>query len=402
MPRAFLIVLDSVGCGGAPDAADFGDAGANTLLHIAQACASGLAEEGRSGPLETPNLRAMGLSQAVELACGSALPGPIVEPQGLWGAATEVSMGKDTPSGHWEIAGRPVPFEWTYYPKTVPCFPEALSDKIAEIAGVAGILGNCHGSGTEMIEIYGAAHIETGQPIVYTSADSVVQIAAHEAHFGLERLLDLCAQIAPECHAARVGRVIARPFVGALGGAPGSFKRTANRKDFAHAPPDTLLCDWVHAAGRPTIAIGKISDIFSDNGIDKSHKGADSELFAALLTEVDHAPDGALIFANFVEFDSLYGHRRDVSGYARHLERFDRELGALLPKLRPDDLIIITADHGNDPTWHGTDHTRERVPVLALKAGQSGSIGQVAFSDIGASVAHYLGVPSQGPGRSFF
>lgn len=401
MPRAFLVVLDSVGAGGAPDADRFfndgrPDTGANTLAHIARACAAGKAEEGRSGPLSVPNLDALGLGAAVRLASGAETPGLAAEPTGLWGAATEVSKGKDTPSGHWELAGVPVPWDWHYFPDTDPAFPEDLTAEVRRLAGTDGILGNRHASGTLIIEEEGVRHLETGWPICYTSADSVFQIAAHEERFGLDRLLALCKALAPTLHAMKVGRVIARPFVGE----PGDFRRTPNRRDFAIAPPSPTLCDWTRAAGRKVHAIGKIGDIFSMRGIDTVAKGTDADLMEHLVAAAEGAEDGSLTFANFVEFDSVYGHRRDVSGYARALEWFDAVLPRVMDHLRPDDLIVFTADHGNDPTWFGTDHTRERVPVVAWGGG-SCEIGHIGFVDVGASVAAHLGVPSQGPGRSF-
>ena len=402
MSRAFLVVIDSVGIGGAPDADEFfnsgvPDTGANTVGHIAEACAAGRAEEGRSGPLRLPALTALGLGKALEAASGMAPPpgldGPVT---GAWAAATEVSPGKDTPSGHWELAGVPVPWDWTYFPDTDPAFPPEVVARVCELAGTDGILGNRHASGTQVIEDEGAEHLRTGWPICYTSADSVFQIAAHEEAFGLERLYDLCKGLAPMLHEMKVGRVIARPF---LGGA-GDFRRTANRRDFAIAPPSPTLCDWVQGAGHPVHAIGKIGDIFSMRGIDDVAKGRDAALMEALEAQVVSAGDGALVFANLVEFDSEYGHRRDVSGYARHLEWFDRALSMLIPRLRPGDLLCVTADHGNDPTWTGTDHTRERVPVLIHGAGRQ-DCGLVAFTDIAATIAAHLGVPSEGPGRSF-
>ena len=251
MARVFLIVMDSAGCGGAPDAVEFfngsvPDTGANTLAHIAQACTDGTAEEGRSGPLSMPNLARLGLGAAIRLASGDAAPGLDVEATGLWGAATEQSRGKDTPSGHWELAGVPVPWDWHYFPDARPSFPAELSEQVARCAGTDGILGNCHASGTQIIAELGDAHIRTGWPICYTSADSVFQIAAHETHFGLERLLQLCRDIAPVLHDMRVGRVIARPFVG---DAQSGFTRTTNRRDFAVAPPAPTICDRVQAAG---------------------------------------------------------------------------------------------------------------------------------------------------------
>ena len=397
MTRAFLIVMDSVGCGGAPDAGAFGDAGANTLAHIAQACAAGCAEDRRSGPLQMPVLDGLGLGAAVRLASGDPMPGLDAVSAGRWGAASEVSRGKDTPSGHWELAGVPVPWDWAYFPDTLPAFPPDLLAEVCRLAGTDGTLGNCHASGTEIIDRLGAEHLQSGWPICYTSADSVFQIAAHEESFGLARLIALCQALAPVLHARKVGRVIARPFTGT----PGQFQRTANRRDFAIAPPSPTLLDWVQNAGQATHAVGKIGDIFSMQGIGTLHKGAsDLALFEHLLTLSNTAEDGSLTFANFVEFDSLYGHRRDVAGYARALETFDQWAGTFLARMRPGDIAIFTADHGNDPTWHGSDHTRERVPVLVAGAGK-GALGLVAFDDVAASIAAHLGVPAQGAGRSF-
>ncbi len=389
MSRAVLIVLDSVGIGGAPDAAAFGDAGANTVGHIARALA------GTDRPLRLPNLDRLGLGRALRLASGMEAPGLGAAPEGRWGAATEVSRGKDTPSGHWELAGLPVPWDWTVFPESDPCFDAALVARVCRLAGTEGILGNRHASGTNIIEEEGAAHLRTGWPICYTSTDSVFQIAAHEEVFGLDRLLSLCADLAPELHARKVGRVIARPFTG---DAEAGWTRTRNRRDFAIAPPRPTLCDWVQDAGGRVHAVGKIGDIFSMRGIDTNAKGSDAELLEALSARIDTAGDGALIFANFVEFDSLYGHRRDVAGYARHLEWFDAALPGLLARLRADDLLVVTADHGNDPTYRGTDHTRERVPVLMAGRG-AGELGHIAFADVAATVAHHLAVANQGPGR---
>ena len=403
MTRAFLIVLDSVGCGGAPDAHKFfndktvPDTGANTLAHIAKACAEGRAEEGRSGPLSLPNLDALGLGAAIRLASGDDTPGLEATPAGLWGAAQEVSPGKDTPTGHWEMAGVPLPWDWGYFPDTTPAFPADLTAAICEAVDVDGILGDKHASGTAVLDELGAEHIRTGRPIVYTSADSVIQIAAHEEHFGLDRLYALCEAIAPMVHDMRVGRVIARPFVGSEAA---GFTRTTHRRDFAMTPPKPTLCDWVTDAGGKVHAIGKIGDIFAHRGISTEKKGADANLMEHLVASFDSAQDGDLVFANFVEFDSIYGHRRDISGYARALEWFDTQVPRILDKMREGDLVLFTADHGNDPSWVGTDHTRERVPVVAAGFG-AGEIGMVGFSDIGASVAAHLGLDTRGAGRSF-
>lgn len=389
MARAFLVVLDSVGCGNAPDAAAYGDKGANTLGHIAQACAAGEAETGRSGPLSLPNLAGLGLGRIVDIGGAHSL--------GLAGVATEQSQGKDTPSGHWELAGLPVPWSWHYFPEEIPAFPYVLATVVAKLSGTDGILGNRHASGTEIIAELGDEHLQSGWPICYTSADSVFQIAAHEEAFGLERLHTLCADLAPMLHDMKIGRVIARPFVGE----PGRFERTSNRKDFAILPPEPTLCDWAFNAGRVVHGVGKIGDIFSMRGISDCTKGTDARLFDDLVRLAEEAEDGSLTFANFVEFDSLFGHRRDVAGYARHLEWFDGQLPRVLDRLGPDDLLILTADHGNDPTWHGTDHTREQVPVLMYrKDGPVGTLPDMVFSDVAASIAAHLGIQAQGPGRT--
>lgn len=390
MSRVFLVVMDSVGIGGAPDAdtyfnGDLPDTGANTVGHIVE----------KTG-VYLPTLDKLGLGAALKVASGLSLSGWTAEPSGFWAAATEHSRGKDTPSGHWELAGLPVPWDWHYFPDTDPAFPPEISALAAELAGTVDILGNCHASGTEIIARLGARHIETGWPICYTSADSVFQIAAHEEHFGLQRLLDLCTALAPHLHALRVGRVIARPFVGE----PGAFTRTQNRHDYAIAPPEPVLMDWVKVSEQTVHSIGKIHDIFSGQGIDSKVKGADADLMTALFDAVDNMGDG-LCFANFVEFDSLYGHRRDAQGYAQALAWFDGEIGRLLPKLRDEDLLILTADHGNDPTWSGTDHTRERVPVLIHGAG-AGTGGIVDFVDVAATAAAHLGLAERGPGTPLF
>ena len=399
MARAFLVVIDSVGIGGAPDAdqffnEDIPDTGANTVAHIAQACAEGRADEGRKGPLAVPVMEALGLGAAVRLASGDAVPGLDAVPIGAWGAATEVSNGKDTPSGHWELAGVPVPWEWHTFPKTDPAFPDDVIVDMCLASGTGGTLGNVHASGTEVIEDHGARHVKTGWPICYTSVDSVLQIAAHEDTeiFGLERLLALCASIAPQMHAMKLGRVIARPFVGSV---EAGFTRTPNRRDFAIAPPEPTLCDWVKEAGGAVQAIGKIGDIFSMQGIDEVRKGRDDALMGHLHDYVAQAAEGSLTFANFVEFDSEYGHRRDIAGYARHLEWFDAELGKVIAAMREGDMLVVTADHGNDPSWHGTDHTRERVPVLVHGIG-AGEIGQIGFRDVAAGVAAHLGIAGKG------
>lgn len=403
MARAFLFVLDSFGIGHAADAAGFGDQGADTYGHIVQACgtAAGDRKDLRSGPLHVPNMRRLGLDAAHALAAGTPGGGAPAGPKALHGAADEVSKGKDTPSGHWEIAGVPVPFEWGYFPRTVPTFPPDLTRRIIEEAGLPGILGDCHASGTEIIARLGEEHIRTGKPICYTSADSVYQIAAHEEHFGLDRLYALCETARRLVDPYNIGRVIARPFIGETAV---TFERTANRRDYAVPPPEPTLLDRVTAAGGRVIAVGKIGDIFAHQGVGEVRKAAGNmALFDATLDAMDDAEDGDLVFTNFVDFDSLYGHRRDVAGYAAALEAFDRRLPEALAKLKPGDLLILTADHGCDPTWQGTDHTRERVPILGTGPGMgAGSVGvRGTFADIGETVIAHLGLAPGPHGTSF-
>ena len=404
MARAFLFVLDSFGIGGAPDAQAFGDAGADTFGHIARAAAEGKANRTglRSGPLNVPNMVALGLGEAAALATGSYPEGlGRSEPKGFFGAAQEVSSGKDTPSGHWEIAGVPVPFDWGYFPAGTPSFPKELTDAIITEAKLPGILGNCHASGTEIIARLGEEHVRTGKPICYTSADSVFQIAAHEEHFGLERLYDLCEIVRKLVDPLNIGRVIARPFTGE---SAADFERTANRRDYAVPPAEPTLLDRVTAAGNRMIAVGKIGDIFAHQGVSEVRKAAGNmALFDKALGAMDDARDGDLVFANFVDFDSLFGHRRDVAGYAAALEAFDRRLPEALAKLEDGDLLVLTADHGCDPTWRGTDHTRERVPVLCAGPGYAGGAVGVrnTFADIGETVAEHLGLEQGRHGNSF-
>lgn len=405
MPRAILCVLDSFGIGGAADAAAFGDAGSDTLGHIAECCARGEGDrEGlRSGPLSVPNMDRLGLGAAGRLSTGKDVPGLDYSgaPEALWGFAAEVSNGKDTPSGHWEIAGVPVRFDWGYFPDTVPTFPPELIDPICAAAKLEGVLGNKHASGTEIIAELGEEHVRTGKPIFYTSADSVIQIAAHEEHFGLDRLLKLCETTRGFADPYNIGRVIARPF---LGDSAQTFERTPNRRDYSVLPPEPTLLDRLTEAGRSVIGVGKISDIFAHQGVAKVLKGAgNDQLFDRTLEAMDMARDGDLVFSNFIDFDSLYGHRRDVPGYAAALEHFDRRLPEMISRLTDGDLLVLTADHGCDPTWAGTDHTREHVPVIATGPGVTGrSIGgRKTYADIGESIADHLGIAIGPHGSSF-
>ena len=406
MPRAALLVLDSLGVGGAADAGAFGDAGADTFGHIVEACAQGRADRAglRSGPLLIPFLSAHGLGLAAEASRGAALAG-LAHPasaQGLWGFAREVSKGKDTPSGHWEIAGAPVDFAWGYFPNTQPSFPPALTQALIAQGGLPGILGDRHASGTEIIEELGLEHMRSGKPIVYTSVDSVLQIAAHEESFGLERLYDLCRLARDLCDPLKIGRIIARPFIGQ---APGAFKRTPRRKDFAMPPAAGNLLDRAAEARRSVISIGKIGDIFAHRNTGEEIKGAgDMDLFDKTLEAFDRLPDGGLLFANYLDLDTDFGHRRDVAGAAACLEAFDRRMSELQARLRPGDLVVFTGDHGNDPTFRGTDHTRENVPVLAFGPGLAPApLGaRSTFADMGASIAAHLGLAATSAGRPWW
>lgn len=401
--RAMILVLDSVGIGAAPDAEHYGDDGADTVGHIAEACAAGRANNAqRDGPLHIPNLLDLGLGEACRLATGRT-------PAGLqcrsvaashFGCAAERSKGKDTPSGHWEIAGVPVPFDWNYFPRITPCFPQPLIDALCNAAGLPGLLGNCHASGTEIIATFGERHMQTGEPICYTSADSVFQIAAHEQTFGLDRLYDTCIISRRLLDPLNIGRVIARPFVGS---SKDDFVRTHRRRDYAVPPPERTLLDIAEADGRNVISIGKIDDIFAHRGTGHNKRGdGNNALFNRTLEGWDELSDGGLLFANFVDFDTIYGHRRNVAGYAAALEAFDLRLPELLNRLNADDLLIITADHGCDPTWRGTDHTREQVPLLRVGGQVNEAIGhRSTFADIGATTAWHLDLPATPHGVRF-
>ncbi|ATO31637.1 phosphopentomutase [Dickeya dianthicola] len=405
MKRAFIMVLDSFGIGSAADAERFGDAGSDTLGHIAQACAQGKADVGRQGPLRLPNLSRLGLGKAAEGSTGR-FPAGLDEQAEIIGAyayASEISSGKDTPSGHWEIGGVPVLFDWGYFHDAHNSFPQALLDRLVERAGLPGYLGNCHSSGTVILDLLGEEHMKTGKPIFYTSADSVFQIACHEETFGLEKLYELCEIAREELTAGgyNIGRVIARPFVGDN---VGRFQRTGNRHDLAVEPPaPTMLKKLVDEKGGAVVSVGKIADIYANVGITKKVKatGIDA-LFDATLNEMEQAGDDTIVFTNFVDFDSSYGHRRDVAGYAAALELFDRRLPEMLARVTGDDILILTADHGCDPSWPGTDHTREHVPVLIygpnVKPGDYGH--RTTFADIGQTVADYFGLSPMDYGKS--
>ena len=399
--RIITIVTASVGIGHSPDADRFGDTGANTLGHIEEA----------GGPLQIPNLRKLGIGRIADI---TPQQDTVV---GAFGRMHEQSTGKDTTSGHWEMMGHPVKVP---FPTFYDGFPQDLMDTFTKETGY-GFLGNEAASGTEIIERLGEEHMRTGNPIVYTSADSVFQIAAHESIIPLEDLYKMC-QITRErvCIGDYyVGRIIARPFVGE----PGHFVRTSNRHDYSRLPEGRFVLQALQVAKVPTIGVGKIGDIYAYIGLDQSYPTKSNShgmnLVAALL---GHTADGThsmqdtsdttlegrfthgYMMVNLVEFDSLYGHRRDVQGYGRELEMFDYQLGGLLELLTEDDLLLITADHGNDPTWKGTDHTRELVPLLAYSPSFAGPIDlgdRRSLADIGQTILENFGVKESFAGESF-
>ena len=398
MSRVIWLVLDSLGVGAAPDAVDYGDTGADTFGHIAAACAAAT-----RGPLRLPNLARLGLPQAHAAAHQRAAPGfeRMPTPEGLWGYAVERACGKDTPSGHWETAGVVLTEPFGMFARAEQSFPEPLLQALVEQGQLPGVLGNCHASGTEILQRLGGEHVASGCPIVYTSADSVFQIAAHEQAFGLERLYRLCELARKLLTDYNIGRVIARPFTGDT---ETGFTRSPNRHDYALPPPTPTLFDTVLAVGGEVVAIGKIGDIFAHRGVSRCVPGHGHEaLFDATLTAMTQAGSGSLIATNFVDFDSVYGHRRDVFGYAAALEALDARLPQLLDALRPGDLLALSADHGCDPTWPGSDHTRECVPVLVYGPGLAPwALGRRdSFADLGQSMASHLGLPSLAAGRSF-
>jgi phosphopentomutase len=380
--RVILIVLDSVGAGSLPDAAAYGDVGANTLGHVAERC----------GGLRLPNLQKLGLGNIIPV---QGVPA-VADPQASWGRMAEMSLGKDTIAGHWELMGIILEKAFALFPQG---FPPALVEAFVQRTGVAGILGNKAASGTEIIAELGAEHTRSGFPIVYTSADSVLQIAAHEEVIPLPRLYDMCLQARKLCDEWRIGRVIARPFAGSAG----NFSRTTNRRDFPMLPPGETVLDILRRGGLEVTAIGKIENIFAGQGIGRSRPShGNAEGMEFLLEELASTGRG-LIFANLVDFDMLYGHRNDAAGYGAALEAFDRALGLLLPRLGPDDMLVITADHGCDPAYPGTDHTREYAPLLVYGPGlPARPLGvRHTFSDVGVSILGLFELGHRFPGQSF-
>ena len=405
MPRAILCVLDSFGIGGAADADAFGDVGSDTLGHIAQHCALGKGDRDglRAGPLSVPNMDRLGLGAAGRLSTGEDVPGLTYsgEPEGLWGLCSRSLERQGYPVRALGNRGRASPVRLELFPGNNPDISERADFQDQRKSRIEWNLGRQTCLRDRDHRRTREEHVKTGKPIFYTSADSVIQIAAHEEHFGLEELYNLCEITREFADPYNIGRVIARPF---LGDSADTFERTANRRDYSVLPPEPTLLDRLTADGRTVYGIGKISDIFAHQGVAKVLKGAgNDQLFDKTLEAMDLAQDGDMIFANFIDFDSLYGHRRDVPGYAAALEHFDGRLPEMVAKMREGDLLILTADHGCDPTWRGTDHTREHVPVIAMGPGIAGKGigGRKNYADIGESVADHLGI-DQGPhGTSF-
>ena len=381
--RIIILVMDSVGIGHAPDAAKFNDEGSNTLGHI----------EATAGLIHCPTLRSLGLANIADIKTDET---PVM---GAYGKMEEVSTGKDTTSGHWEMMGHPVTVP---FPTFYDGFPKELMDTFTKETGY-GYLGNEVASGTEIIERLGVEHMKTGKPIVYTSADSVFQIAAHEDVIPLEDLYRMCEITRNKVCVGDyyVGRIIARPFIGK----PGHFVRTSNRHDYSRMPEHRMVQQELQAAQIPTVAVGKIGDIYAHVGWDESYPTKSNAHGMNMVPYLlGSSFESGLMMVNLVEFDSLYGHRRNVEGYKRAIEDFDYQLSGLLPLLKDDDLLIITADHGNDPTWHGTDHTREHVPLLAYSPSMKEAIDlglRHSFGDIGQTVLANFGLPPYTVGTSF-
>ncbi len=397
MARAIILVIDSFGIGYSPDAVDFGDVGANTLANLARAYF-----ETTGNKIALPNLAALGLIKACQQASSQDFPYQGGEPsKGAYGFMQEISTGKDTPSGHWEMAGVPVLFDWGYFTDKENSFPKSLIDNINQATGFDGMLGNCHASGTEILKKLGQEHIKSGLPICYTSADSVFQIAAHEEHFGLDNLYKYCETVRELLADLNIGRVIARPFIG---DSPENFARTGNRRDYSVLPPSPTVLDKVSKAGTHVISVGKIADIFAHQGIDEKTKatGLDA-LLDASIEHIKTAKDNSLIFTNLVNFDQDFGHRRDAVGYAKELEAFDKRIPEIFQAMSADDVLFLTADHGCDPTWPGTEHTREYVPIIAYheQVGSVNICNRKTFADLGQTIAELFNVEAMDYGTSF-
>lgn len=395
MSRVIILVADSLGIGYAPDAKKFGDEGANTLASI-------VAHMNKiKQPLAIPNLTSLGLVAACEEASKQSLDLPKQPMLGSYGFMEELSSGKDTPSGHWEMAGVPVLFDWGYFTEKQNSFPPDLVQELVNRTGIKGILANCHGSGTDVLKWYGDEHCASQKPICYTSADSVFQIAAHEQHFGLERLYHMCEVARELLDQYNIGRVIARPFVG---DSPDNYVRTGNRRDFSVLPPSPTVLDRMVENGGKVISVGKVSDIYAHQGISQAYKATGLEaLIDKTIDLIKQDTSNEIIFTNLVNFDQDYGHRRDIVGYGKALEYFDNRLPDIMSELGDEDLLFITADHGCDPSWPGTDHTREYVPILAYQKGKKSKVlGQrPTFADMGQTIAELFKLTTLQYGTSF-
>ncbi len=392
MRRVIWLVMDSFGIGNADDAEKFGDKGADTLGNIA-----------KNYKLKIPNMSSLGLIKAYELNHKKNLhveSKSTLAKEAYWGVLNEASAGKDTLSGHWEMAGVIMDLNMRYFENKIPVFPKEMIEEIKKKSGIKGILGNRHASGVEIISSLGEEHIKNGFPIFYTSADSVLQIAAHEEYFGLENLYKLCEIAREVSNKYNIGRVIARPF----DGKKGDFSRTKNRKDYSLRPSGKSILEIAKEHQKEVIGIGKIYDIFAGAGITKKVKAYKLDgLMNATLEQMRELEDDGIIYTNFVDFDMEWGHRRDIKGYAEGLEYFDKRVEEIINNLKDNDFLIITADHGCDPTFKGSDHTRENVPVFGILKGRSlGNIGKrETFADIANSIASFLNIPKTKLGDSF-
>jgi len=423
MAKAIIVVLDSFGVGYSNDAKKFGDVGANTFINIAKHYFNE-----KNNIIRLPNLGDLGLHELTRQASSpdiwQALDHEITKAgrdfsefyckpkKGAFGYMNEISTGKDTPSGHWEMTGVPVLFDWDYFSNKQQSFSDELITAITDKTGFSGLLGNCHASGTDIIDALGNEHIKTGLPICYTSADSVFQVAAHETHFGLDNLYRYCEQVRALLSDSNlnIGRVIARPFIGGDKSSdkstPGvsDFSRTGNRRDYSVLPPAPTVLEKITNAGGQVISVGKIADIFAHQGITKNIKatGIDA-LVDATIEQLKLSDDNSLIFTNLVNFDQDYGHRRDAIGYAQALESFDQRLPEIYAQMNKDDILFLTADHGCDPTWPGNDHTREFVPLLCYHQRiESVDLGQrTTFADLGQTLAELFNVAAMAYGTSF-
>jgi len=413
MAKAIILVLDSFGVGYADDASSFGDIGANTFINIAK-----VYFKEKKKVIHLPNMGALGLHELSKQASNIEVWQEykqdlinssinfdqfyITPTQGAYGYMAELSTGKDTPSGHWEMAGVPVLFDWTYFSDYDASFSTDLIAEINKKTGCSGILGNCHASGTDIINKLGEMHIKTGLPICYTSADSVFQVAAHEEHFGLDNLYHYCEQVRTILSNSdlNIGRVIARPFEGDNS----HFTRTGNRRDYSVLPPSTTVLEKIAQTGGEVVSVGKIADIFAHQGITQKTKanGIDA-LVDATIEHIKSSKDNSLIFTNLVNFDQDFGHRRDPVGYAQALENFDKRLPEIYKHMGKDDILFLTADHGCDPTWPGNDHTREFVPLLSYQQSmKSIDLGKrTSFADLGQTLAELFDVEAMDYGTSF-